>query len=92
MNIKALMRIDAGFAVFQEGEFATLPDADALDLIRNGAAEPADRRARRLAAEDAEAVAKKAAADLIPTPAALAEHARRRAIQVNNPTINRKQV
>lgn len=51
MNIKVLSPISAGYANYQPGDLTTLPDADALACIKCGAAEPADRRARRLVAE-----------------------------------------
>ena len=51
MNIKALSRIDTGPTVYQAGDFITMRDADALACIKSGAAEPSDRRARRLVAE-----------------------------------------
>lgn len=83
MNITVLSRIDIGHAVLQPGETATLPDAAALACIRSGAAEPADRRARQLAAEDAATIAK-AAAELVTSPEALAAHARHESLQVKN--------
>lgn len=51
MNIKVIYSISAGTVTYQPGELVTLPDADALACIKCGAAEPADRRARRLVAE-----------------------------------------
>lgn len=51
MNIKVLYQIATGLATYQAGEFATLPDAEALACIKVGAAEPADRRARRIVEE-----------------------------------------
>lgn len=51
MNIKALSQIISGFGTYQAGEFITMPDADALQCIKAGSAEPGDRRARRLVAE-----------------------------------------
>lgn len=51
MNIKVLHQIQTGATTHQEGELITLPDADALACIKAGAAEPADRRARRIVAE-----------------------------------------
>lgn len=51
MNIKVLYTIGTGYATYQAGDLATLPDADALACIKCGAAEPADRRARRIVAE-----------------------------------------
>lgn len=51
MNIKVLSPIDTGFAKYQPGDLATLPDAAALACIKSGAAAPADRRAQRIVAE-----------------------------------------
>lgn len=51
MNIKVLYTIGADGVTYKEGDLATLPDAQALACIKSGAAEPADRRARRIVAE-----------------------------------------
>lgn len=51
MNINVLSPITTGYATYQPGDLATLPDAEALPLIKCGTAEPADRRARRIVAE-----------------------------------------
>ena len=69
MNIKALSQINTGFGNLQPGELATLPDADALRCIKCGAAEPADRRARKIvaAANEAEQAALELAAAQIDT-------------------------
>lgn len=62
MNLKILSPVNSGFGIYQPGEFATLPNVDALALVRCGAAEPADRRARRLV-EEANAAEKAALAE-----------------------------
>lgn len=69
MNIKVLYQISSGQGTYQAGEFATLPDADALACIKSGAAEPADRRARRIveAANTAEQAALALAAAQVDT-------------------------
>lgn len=51
MNIKVLHTINADCFTYQQGDLITLPDAQALACIKCGAAEPADRRARRIVAE-----------------------------------------
>lgn len=69
MNIKVLYQINSGLVTYQAGEFATLPDAEALACIKVGAAAPADRRARRLveAANAAEQAALELAAAQVDT-------------------------
>ena len=59
MNLIALTPVDAGFAIYQEGQPLTLPNAEALALVKTGAAKPADRRARRFV-EEANAIEKHA--------------------------------